>query len=107
MIEKIPFETEELCFNNKMRTVQVHASPYDLQVKINELVDAVNNLQTSNTHIQNDLFKMRHPESKVDTYEEQSEPKEKYKPWWVLAKGKLCKFWSYDDDEGVYCGIRE
>lgn len=32
----------------------------DCREKINELVDAVNNLQTANTHIQNDLFETLH-----------------------------------------------
>lgn len=60
--------------------------------KINELVDAVNNLQTSNAHIQKDLLEMRHPEAKenVDPYAEQRK--------WI---GCLCWFWndSYDDKD--------
>lgn len=45
MIEKIPFETETITHDGKIMEVQTHASPYDLQVKINELVDAVNAIQ--------------------------------------------------------------
>lgn len=44
MIEKIPFETEILPYKDKTIDVQTHASPYDLQIKINELVDAVNSI---------------------------------------------------------------
>lgn len=45
MIEKIPFETEKITHNGKTMEIDTHASPYDLQHKINELVDAVNELQ--------------------------------------------------------------
>lgn len=57
--------------------------------KINELVDAVNNLQTSNTHIQKDLFEMRHLEAKENAQDKFAEQRK-----WI---GKLCRFWNFKD----------
>ena len=45
MIEKLPFETKETEYEGRIFTAKVHTNPYDMQVKINELVHAVNNQQ--------------------------------------------------------------
>lgn len=50
MIGKVPFETEKITHNGKTMEIDTHASPYDLQCKINELVDAVNVLQNRSSN---------------------------------------------------------
>ena len=59
---------------------------------LNQLVDAVNELQTTNTHIQNDLHKMRHSNTKTRAENVQDKFAEQCK--WI---GKLCKFWDGDE----------
>ena len=86
MIEKIPFETEVLPYKDKTIDVQTHASPYDLQIKINELVDAVNELQTKVNKLE---VKVNFAKPEV---KETFVCPEQYK--WI---GKLCKFWDYAD----------
>ena len=85
MIEKIPFETEVLPYKDKTIDVQTHASPYDLQIKINELVDAVNKLQKDydNVCVWVGEQKLKTP---VDKYAEQCK--------WI---GCLCRFWNFKD----------
>lgn len=90
MIEPLPFEITQGEFEGKKFDIKSHASPYDIQVKVNELVNAVNNLQTSNSHIQKDLYEMRHPEAKVDPYAKQRR--------WI---GKLCWFSNGDGFDEV------
>lgn len=87
MIEKIPFETENIHYNDKTLDVQTHASPYDLQIKINELVDAVNGILD---YAPLEMAMKAEPEP-ADPYAEQRK--------WI---GCLCKFWNFDDDKGVF-----
>lgn len=78
--------------------------------KINELVDAVNKLQTTNTHIQNDLYEMRHSNTKTPA--ENVQPHAETRPENVQDKfaeqrkwiGKVCWFWD-DDNTNSSCGI--
>lgn len=44
MIEKLPFETTLGEYEGKKFDIKSPTSPFDMQVKINELVDFVNNL---------------------------------------------------------------
>ena len=44
MIEKLPFEITQGEYEGKKFDIKSHTSPYDMQIKINELVDAVNAL---------------------------------------------------------------
>ena len=45
MIEKLPFETKQTEYEGQILTAKTHTNPYDMQVKINELVDVVNAIQ--------------------------------------------------------------
>ena len=74
--------------------------------KINELVDAVNNLQTANTHIQNDLFEMRHPKPDGDDAIQEvihADPYAEQRKW----IGKVCKFWDDDPNDYVFDKLKE
>lgn len=118
MIEKIPFETEVITYNDKTLDVQTHASPYDLQIKINELVDAVNAIQKEREAerfeiqewigIVSDL-RSRVPvvESRVSILEEHAHPTATTEPADQYAEqrkwiGKLCRFWDGKEEEKVF-----
>ena len=45
MIEKLPFEITQGEYEGEKFDIKNHTSPFDMQVKINELVDAVNAIQ--------------------------------------------------------------
>lgn len=65
MIEKLPFETKQTEYEGKILTAKTHTNPYDMQVKINELVDAVNALvKENNIH-----------EKQIDELQMKMEPK--------------------------------
>ena len=115
MIEKIPFETEVLPYKDKTIDVQTHASPYDLQIKINELVDTVNTIQKEREaerfEIQEWIGILEAVRKSVNVHEKQiDELQMKLEPEkcetsadpyaeqqkWI---GKLCKFWDYDGEE--------
>ena len=94
---------EKLDLRENVEIIPIKGSCHDyclakssVLIKINELVDAVNNLQTSNAHIQKDLCEMRHPEAKVDPYAEQRK--------WI---GKLCKFWDDDPNNYIFDKLKE
>ena len=87
MIEKLPFEITQGKYEGKKFDIKSHTSPFDMQVKINELVDAVNELQISANRMGFDKPK----ENKQDPYAEQRK--------WI---GKLCKFWD-DSDKPENC----
>ena len=92
----------------------------DYREKINEVIDVINELQEQVKKTDQNLnFEQQEVNDIPDgddaiqeVIHEQQEPKEKYKPWWVLAKGKLCKFWSYDNEpmfgilDRVYIGTK-
>ena len=64
MIEKLKIiEDDEI--DMSIGAVNTRFEDTELVRKINEVIDAVNNLQTSNAHIQKDLCEMRHPEVKA------------------------------------------
>ena len=96
MIKKLPFETKQTEYEGKIFTTETHTNPYDMQVKINELVDAVNGIldyaplemamkvePAENTTIS----KMENvAKNAQDPYAEQRK--------WI---GKLCRFWIFKD----------
>lgn len=86
MIEKLPFEITQGEYEGKKFDIKSHTSPFDMQVKINELVDAVNSIVSVQEKLIDSRFvvETKH-EATADPYAEQRK--------WI---GKLCKFW--DDD---------
>ena len=103
MIKKIPFETEVISYNGKNLDVQAHASPYDLQIKINELVDAVNEYEKDREEIKEWIgivsdLRSRVPvvESRVSILEEHAHPTATTEPTYKNWIGKICKFWNWD-----------
>ena len=98
MIEKIPFETEVLPYKDKTIDVQTHASPYDLQIKINELVDAVNSIVSVQEKLIDSRFvvETKHDNSEKTNCQKNMQDEFAEQRKWI---GKLCKFWDYDGEE--------
>ena len=121
MIEKLPFEITQGEYEGKKFDIKNHTSPFDMQVKINELVDAVNGLQAQVAILEEHA----HPTAKV--YEETQnmydnaildalkdkqvdvvvEPADQYAEQrkWI---GCLCELWSGNSKNhryGIWKGI--
>ena len=98
MIEKLP-ENKDKVFKTETGeylTIPELSIPKTVSDKINELVDAVNSLQTANTHIQNDLHEMRHSKTKIRAENVQNKFAEQRK--WI---GCICRFWFDNPDDTV------
>ena len=114
MIEKIPFETETITHDGKIMEVQTHASPYDLQVKINELVDAINTIQKEREAERFEIQEwigiieaMRESvnihEKQIDELQMKVEPETPDDPYEEPRKwiGKMCWFWDEDRKDAI------
>ena len=109
MIEKLPFEITqgeyfEITqgeYERKKFDIKSHTSPFDMQVKINELVDAVNELQKheeQHLDLLTQLNEMRLHQDKEPAENSQSSKMERpADPYAEQRKwvGKLCKFWDF------------
>ena len=114
MIKKLPFETKQTEYEGKILTAETHTNPYDMQVKINELVDAVNefhkilhdvikesaeNMSWVNT-LQDTVLELRAKVKEIDkkpienptvSKMENVDPYAEQRKW----IGKLCWFWDF------------
>lgn len=102
MIEKLPFEITQGEYEGKKFDIKSHTSPFDMQVKINEIVDLLNAIvvdvdgtkcvdgsKSPAENVQPDAES--HPENVQDKFAEQRK--------WI---GKICKFWDIDNDNLYY-----
>lgn len=93
MIEKLPFEITQGEYEGKKFDIKSATSPFDMQVTINELVDAVNSLRDDC----NLLMGYIAPENKCEPAENRQSAKIAHpdNPYAEQRKwvGKLCRFW--------------
>ena len=111
MIEKLPFEITQGEYEGKKFDIKSHTSPFDMQVKINELVDAVNEFEKDREEIKEWIaivsdLRSRVPvvESRVSILEEHLHPTAKTDPYAEQRKwiGKLCQFRDNYSDKWNY-----
>lgn len=84
MIEKIPFETEKITHNGKTMEIDTHASPYDLQIKINEIIDAVNEFGKDMVFLRRKVLELGYKEP------------DQYKSITFMSDGHIKKFYGHD-----------
>ena len=108
MIEKLPFEITQGEYEGKKFDIKSPTSPYDIQEKINELIDTVNELQETCKSCDNQIgilaeqiAKIQHDNSEKANRQENVQDKFAEQHRWL---GKLCKFWD-DGNTNFICGI--
>lgn len=67
MIEKLPFETRQATYEDRTFEIQENASPYDIQVKVNELVDVVNKQEQAIKSLIDGLERFAKSQQEVNT----------------------------------------
>ena len=67
MIEKLPFEITQGEYEGKKFDIKSHTSPFDMQVKINELVEVVNKQEQAIKSLIDGLERFAKSQQEVNT----------------------------------------
>lgn len=101
MIEKLSFETTQGEYEGKKFDIKSHTSPFDMQVKINELVDAVNSIVSVQEKLIDSRFvvetKHEEPAENVQDDHYWFKQQERYKAALVLIRDLTGAGMSYHD----------